>query len=391
MKKSPSTLNPQGIKIDRKSIPEHVRLKLWVFSGGRCEFSGCNQPLWRNSLTMSDGNFAEMAHIIGAKPNAARGGRDSKKLQIDFSNLMLMCARCHKEVDDHEDVYGIERLKKMKYDHEERIRLATERSGDDYQTTILICSINIGERFVPIQIDNVRDAILPRYSADDRGIVINDSHFNVDADPIFWKEFAENRIKRQILSNFHLGFNESRIKHLSVFAIGPMPLIMYLGKCIGDTVPAEIYQSYRHESNPWAKLFDEKCDCEFIVKRPSDYSSVSNIIFLKLAISDLLPDSKHEKMSLRPGYIYEITVQEPSPFFARHPVQLQFFSRIYRNLINEIQERHGLNCHIYLLPAVPNSFAIECGRVLLPRKDSPITVCEFDRNKWSYRPVLELL
>ena len=31
-----------------------------------------------------------------------------------------------------------------------------------------------------------------------------------------------------------------------MFAIAPMPLLMYLGKCIGDTVPADLYQSHRN-------------------------------------------------------------------------------------------------------------------------------------------------
>lgn len=43
----------------RKSIPEAVKLQLWVKSAGRCEFKGCNTPVWYNGLTLSEGNFAE--------------------------------------------------------------------------------------------------------------------------------------------------------------------------------------------------------------------------------------------------------------------------------------------------------------------------------------------
>jgi hypothetical protein len=96
-------------------------------------------------------------------------------------------------------------------------------------------------------------------------------------------------------------------------------------------------------------------------------------------------------MNVLPDAIYEIAVKEPTPYFAQNPAQLSVFIKIYRRLLNGIQEKHGADCHIYLLPALPNSFAVACGRALLPRKDCPITVCEFDRPNWIFRPVLELI
>ena len=46
-----STRKKSKSKIIRDSIPDRTRLKLWVKSAGRCEFSGCNKPVWRNDLT----------------------------------------------------------------------------------------------------------------------------------------------------------------------------------------------------------------------------------------------------------------------------------------------------------------------------------------------------
>lgn len=383
--------NPQEIIIDRKSVPEKTRLRLWVFSGGRCQMRGCNKPLWRHELTMNDGNFAEIAHIIGAKQNAARGGAESESLQIEFSNLMLLCSSCHHEIDTNSSKYSIDSLRTMKAEHEERIHLAVERSGDGDRTNILICAIKIGNRFVPITHDDIRDAISPRYPADDKGLVIQDEHFDGDAEPNIWADFAKNRIEKYIHRQFMDGFDQLKIKHLSVFAIGPMPLLMYLGKCVGDTVPCDVFQSYRDEPNPWKRLEDKPFDCNFIVNRPEIGSTAGKTIFLKLAISDSLPDSKHEKMNIVPDAVYEIKVNEPSPYFVQNATQLSVFTKIYRSLLNEIQEKHGADCHIFILPAVPNSFAVACGRALLPRKDCPITACEFDRINWTFRPVLELL
>lgn len=98
----------------RKKIQEWIRLKLWVKSAGRCQFKGCNKPVWRNELTLSEANFADVAHIIGSSKKGPRGNEDSDKLQTDYENLMLLCKNCHKEIDFFEERYGVELLRDMK-------------------------------------------------------------------------------------------------------------------------------------------------------------------------------------------------------------------------------------------------------------------------------------
>ena len=46
-------------QITRKNVPLHTKLKLFGRSAGRCEFSPCNKPVWRNDLTLTEGNFGE--------------------------------------------------------------------------------------------------------------------------------------------------------------------------------------------------------------------------------------------------------------------------------------------------------------------------------------------
>lgn len=68
----------------RKSIPETVKLQLWVKSAGRCEFKGCNKPVWRNELTLSEGNFAEVAHIIGSSKKRTKEQTNQKNCKQIF-------------------------------------------------------------------------------------------------------------------------------------------------------------------------------------------------------------------------------------------------------------------------------------------------------------------
>ena len=57
------------------------------------------------------------------------------------------------------------------------------------------------------------------------------------------------------------GIDRKAVKHFSIFAIGPQPLLMFLGKCIGDTIPANLYQSHRNiedTSQTWTWQEEER-------------------------------------------------------------------------------------------------------------------------------------
>ncbi|NES19725.1 MAG: SAVED domain-containing protein [Symploca sp. SIO3E6] len=99
---------------------------------------------------------------------------------------------------------------------------------------------------------------------------------------------------------------------------------------------------------------------------------------------------KYENLLCQDCSIYKITVSEPSPHFLKSRRQLEIFSYEYRKLLNKIQAKHGKNCKIHILPAVPVSIAVECGRVILPTKDPEIYVCEYYSDQESFQTVLKI-
>lgn len=375
----------------RKSIPETTKLRLWVAAGGRCEFKGCNEYVWHNGLTLSDGNFAEVAHIIGSSKDGPRGTEQSEELQTDFSNLMLLCQRCHKEIDDHWEKYPAELLRNWKQEHEDRIEIQTSHPEDIHKSTILLCSVNIGERTVPINIEAVRNAMFPIYPSDRKGIKIEESDFDRFGDAKYWQTFAENKIKRKIKLYLEEGIDEVRIKHLSIFGVAPMPLLVYLGKCVGDTIPADIYQSHRNIENTsktWSWQDEFETEFDLIVNEAN--VGENDKVVLKLALSDNIEKDKYENLLVENPCIYEITIPEPSPHCLKNKKQLENFSYEYRKLLNFIQKRHGRNCKISILTAVPVAVAIECGRVIIPTKDPEIVVCEYYADKGGFEEVLRI-
>lgn len=381
--------------MNRKNIPQTTRLKLWMKTGGRCQFKHCNKPVYEHGMTLQDGNFADIAHIIGAKKSAARGGELSKELQVEYSNLMLLCKDCHKLIDDNEDYYDAETLRQWKQEHENRIEVLTSISPETPRSTILRMQVNIGERLIRIPDEAMFNAMFnqkpPKFPIDKKGISISEADFDRTADEIHWQKFAETKIKNKIDRYLEDGIDGRIVNHLSVFSIGPMPLLMYLGKCIGDTIQADIYQMNRDINNSskiWSWKDQEIKPLQIKVEYPK--SRKKKNIVLVISLSDFIEEDKYENFIQNGFEAYKIFTENPSVNLIQSPLHIEEFSKVFRELLNLIQKKHGKNCNIYLLPAVPVSIAVQIGRALLPTKDPNIFVCEIQQPDKTFKKVLRL-
>ena len=374
-----------------KDVPQHTRLKLWVKASGRCEFHGCNEPVWRNNLTLSDGNFGEVAHIIASSEDGPRGSEESSDFRIDYSNLMLLCQRCHKEIDDDPDKYTAELLHQWKEEHEKRIEIQTSYPEEIHKSTVVLFTVKIKDRIPRINHETYRNAMFPKYPIDE-GIKIEIPDFDRHGDEAEWSAYART-IERKIKTRVEEGIDEQKIKHFSVFAIGPMPLLMFLGKCIGDTIPTDLYQSHRNikdTSQTWSWQEKERETQTAYIVNPIRVVEKSENVAIVLALSDTINKDKYANFVDDTFSIYEITIENPSPHFLRNPKQLEHFSYEYRKLLNQVQAEHGHRCKVFILPAVPVSIAVECGRVLLPTKDPEIFACEYYNEK-GFQEVLKII
>ena len=363
----------------RPNIPEDVKLKLWVFSGGRCEFPGCNKPVWRDGLTLQDDNFAHMAHLVAASPDGPRGDKKlSPKLIKDFSNLMLVCLNHSKLIDGkHKSKYTLEFLRSYKAKHEERIRMQTA-IGPDMATTVLQFVANIRERRMSISPSQAYDAIFPRFPSDEKGILMDFTNKAGSGNKSYWQEFA----KEIIAGLGHAlapGNDRRRVEHLSVFAIAPMPLLMHLGNHIGGATPVEIYQKHR-DTDDWKWKKEPRRSTFKYIARARNVNKRSRKIALVLSLSGKIHPNEVSAVLSNVPY-YEITIPKPNRDFLQHRSQLSKFAVVYRNLLAQIRGRYGSNCEISLFPAVPVSIAVTCGHVLLPKADPRITVYDRDSER----------
>jgi len=104
---------------DGPQAPSRPTVKrLFALSGNLCAFPTCSSPLVD---PMSGSVVGEICHIRGDKPAAARyDASQSNEQRQSFDNLILLCGPHHKIVDDDEASYTVERLSRMKQQHETR-------------------------------------------------------------------------------------------------------------------------------------------------------------------------------------------------------------------------------------------------------------------------------
>jgi hypothetical protein len=105
-------------------ITSRMRKILWVKAGGRCSI--CHEQLAIDAIEGDDDPsvFGEECHIVAQSPG---GPRAADVADTDgYDNLILLCRKHHKQIDDQRSYFTAERLRKIKREHEER---EARRSG----------------------------------------------------------------------------------------------------------------------------------------------------------------------------------------------------------------------------------------------------------------------
>lgn len=373
--------------MSRTTIPTKVQFKVWLRAGGRCEYPGCNEPLWKDSLTLRHMNAAYLAHIIADSPDGPRGHPVlSEQLKADASNIMLLCDIHHRLVDK-EDVDGhpVELLRQYKQEHEERIERQTGIQTN-LRTHILLFGTRISDRYGLVNYEQACSAVLPeRYPADERGIRLDLAENEIrEDDPEFWNhtaKYVERRLRRCMEDG--VGPSGKPLNHLSIFALAPIPALIHFGKQLGDIVSADVYQRHRQTKDwRWQVLDDDRFD--YILHRPQLSSTRSSTIALNLSLSGTIQSTEIEKVLGQAMPIYTLTIARPFRDFLRAKEQLELFRNEWYRLLSEIRERHGEECEIHLFPAVPCSVAVEIGRSLLPKSDPYIVVYDNDKRRGGF-------
>jgi len=358
-------------------IPDRIQVALWAKAGGRCEYRGCNENLIGDLIAArEDGKFGFVAHIVADSPSGPRGDEvRSPQLAKELSNLMLMCAKHHKAVDvdyiaDHPESLLLE----MKAEHEERISTVTSIDHDRAAHVVRFAA-DIGKLDALVSVPDIFMAMKPDHRPAEHQTIdfeLSGSTYQ-DHEPEYWAVQADN-LRRGFERKLKQRIERKDIRRLSVFALAPQPLLIELGRLIGDIVPVRVHQRHR-EPTTWGWQPDQSA----IAFETAEGAGGADVhVALKLALSATVADDRIYAVLGPDAAIWSLAAQNPHNDIMRRPEDLAEFRRRLRRLLDGIKSVHGEDVVINVFPALPNSAAIEVGRVWMPKADRPLRI--YDQN-----------
>lgn len=109
------------------AITDRTRKVLWGRSGNRCALCRCELVMESSIEGDLEAVVGDECHIIGQKPDAARGdlGLGLQDLD-DYENLILLCKTHHKLVDDQPEKFGADFLCNLRAVHENWVKACLE-------------------------------------------------------------------------------------------------------------------------------------------------------------------------------------------------------------------------------------------------------------------------
>ena len=320
-----------------RNIPKQTTLFLYVRAAGRCEFDGCNRYLLEHHVTKAPGNFAEQAHIWAFSPKGPRGQPETKVNMHDISNLVLLCPTCHKLIDRDTVRYTVDALQSFKESHENRIFQLTDTKPDRASVAILLKG-RIAGNAVAIPLEDIQAAVIPRHIGQRGMHEIDLTGFSDKADPAFWS-LAANEIQSRMLRFYETHFDDGVPRHVSVFALAPIPLLVYLGSCLSDKVPTVLYQRHR-DSEDWLWKRDG-VETEFVTESIQTGSDNSKVAILACVSGSLdltdLPSEIDDSYSIYRLYPKNV---DPGLGIVGSDASLQSFRRAYQDLLRTIDSKH---------------------------------------------------
>ena len=350
-------------KPNRGPDPSELTLRmLCANAAGRCQFEGCNRPVFFDGLTLREFNKSNIAHIVSSSFNGPRGDAlRSHQLSDQLCNLMLLCPDHHKLIDDFPDAYPEAELLDMKRRHEEAIATHCGLIYKEPSEVLMVSSPIKGRTPVTVNFNQCADAVMPEKKvASVRGqrikIEIKEDYHS----SIYW-ESAARALSRRFGLTVSAILEEDTDAHFSIFPFAPMPLIMKLGYMIGDKVHADIFQ-FSRSSDSWNWRTKEQTNGFSVKKRViRDGERIALVFSLTADIAVARITEVYDA-----DILYFIRAERFDVNCIQSSADLTAFWSKYQTTCDEIKNAYPNVREIGVFPAMPVSAAFEVGRRYMP-------------------------
>ncbi|WP_205774547.1 SAVED domain-containing protein [Alkalicoccus luteus] len=193
---------------------------------------------------------------------------------------------------------------------------------------------------------------------------------------------VKSQFNEKIKNRLHLEQN----KHLSIFALAPIPLLIYFGHLLSDIPTADVYQLHREpQSWEWQPHPEE---FEFTIRKSKNYSSV---VALNISLSATINNERITDVLGEDISIWTITIDHPYNDFLKSKEQLQMFRETFRKALNEIKAVHDSAKELHVFPALPVSIGIEIGRIRMPKADLPFVIYDENKKNGGFKKTIDLV
>jgi len=111
------------------AVSEKTRKIIWCEAGGRCAI--CREQVATPGTDCDDPSvFGEEAHIVARSKGGPRAGALDDTSIDNHTNLVLLCSKHHKQVDDQPVHFTVDRLREIKAEHAAWTRSLTDAASN---------------------------------------------------------------------------------------------------------------------------------------------------------------------------------------------------------------------------------------------------------------------
>jgi hypothetical protein len=182
------------------------------------------------------------------------------------------------------------------------------------------------------------------------------------------------------------GVVQDEVAHLSVFAFARLPLLVYLGARLDDTIPTDIYQRHRiDESWEWEETGTA---ADFRVEVGRDVPAGEEaVLVMNVSGTIHLAEVPDDIAGLR-TYVMAPTNAVAGQNIMRGRASLDAFEQTIRGFFSSVEATAKSIRRLHVLPAMPLSAAVVLGRVRDPYVHPVMLI--YDRTEAGYQPALEI-
>ena len=226
----------------------------------------------------------------------------------------------------------------------------------------------------------MRDAVAPMYPANRQGLTIDVIPNGKDIDDDYFRS-AERIIRAQMQEFYQRNLDGTTHRHVSVFALASIPLLVLLGRCISDKVTTEFFQRH-HDMNdrPWRWQSVEK-RLRFSLERVREgrdlrrvglMVSLSGIVELESLPADIL--ESHPLFEIR------VSSELPDRRVLRTRDDLAEFRRVYGDFLALLGREFSSCEELHLFLAAPAPVALTCWHERMPKIQPELHVYDNIKN-----------